>query len=735
MEPLLEDQSLVSDQIEPEPELQTQEPEYLPEEVGQALWEIVNRVETADNSNRIKVLTYSKRNDLFFKGIQYLLWNSAANDWEIPESSMMDGVDDAEFDARVLNRIINIIRPNVESIVAALSAALPTVKFFPEDSDQPEDVTTSKAWSNLADLIQLKNDAKLKFIQLIYSMIMNHYTAIYNYPEEHEKNGKYKVPVYGTKKIIQSWQSCLQCGMDVEESEMMCPQCGSDQIDSTQSEEEIPFIQEYREAAKTMEKIEIFSPMNVKIPTYVAQQDEKMGYLILEQDMHYALLRSIYPEIADKIIPGDGSNSDRWARIYNYSSDEGLVTVRHAWFRPWMFQTIEDEEIRAQLLQLFPEGCCAVFIENQFVEAYNENLDTRWTIPKWPLSEYITAEPLVNTIVPIQEMRNSLVNLTIETIEHGISETFVDPQVVDTEVYSQTPSAPGNLYPVKNVRPGVPLDQSFASLKPAILSQEVPTVFNILDADTKFLTGNYPAVYGGPNDSGSKTFSEYSMSRTQALQRLALIWTTANVTWAKVLEKSVLSFIENLVEDEKFSKQQGDGYVNIWIRQSELAGKIGRVQAESSEQFPMSWSQKRDALFKLLELGFEPIVQAMSHPENSSLLTQFVGVDEFYFPGSEDRDKQLSEIAELLRGQPQIDPANPQVMMPSVPIEPDVDNDQVHIFVTQAWLVSPVGQDTKLTNPGGYQNVVAHLQMHMQKFMMEQQPPPAGNENGSEQPS
>jgi len=53
-------------------------------------------------------------------------------------------------------------------------------------------------------------------------------------------------------------------------------------------------------------------------------------------------------------------------------------------------------------------------------------------------------------------------------------------------------------------------------------------------------------------------------------------------------------------------------------------------------------------------------------------------------------------------------------MMPTIIPELNVDDHNVEIGICQTWLRSLEGQLAKVENPQGYQNVIAHLDIHMQ---------------------
>jgi hypothetical protein len=54
---------------------------------------------------------------------------------------------------------------------------------------------------------------------------------------------------------------------------------------------------------------------------------------------------------------------------------------------------------------------------------------------------------------------------------------------------------------------------------------------------------------------------------------------------------------------------------------------------------------------------------------------------------------------------------------PSVGIDPSIDDDEIHIGVCKIYLKSPEGLASKGTP--GYQNVEAHLEMHLQNQQMQ----------------
>jgi len=277
----------------------------------------------------------------------------------------------------------------------------------------------------------------------------------------------------------------------------------------------------------------------------------------------------------------------------------------------------------------------------------------------------------------------------------------------------------------------------FHTVKTASLSREVDSFSDKITQGSQFVSGAFPSIFGGTLQGGSGTYKEYESSRNQALQRLSLIWKMVNVWWKDTIFKSCKEYARNLQTDQAYVKRTGESFINVWIRKAEMQGKVGDVEAESSDQFPVSEQNRRDLILGLLT-NASPIIsqffgQVIAHPENIGMVSRLLGFGQLYIPGDDQRNKQLVENLRLMTSEPvptgqiQMDEAGQpildengqpqQVMMTSIPIE-EVDDDNIHIEITKAFMVSDPGQYLKETSPAGYQNLMLHLQMHQQRQAM-----------------
>jgi len=510
--------------------------------------------------------------------------------------------------------------------------------------------------------------------------------------------------------------NCAECGSNLEEKvfqneekpkvsddELTCHVCGYKGSPVTEEyDEQIPRIIGSRINPKSRTIIEVFSPLFAHIPFY-ARQQEHIPYLRLKFEQHFSLIKNIYPKLAKKGITPSTDVDDAEYRGLNVAvNNSNLCTVECLWVRNWGLDIVQgkDKDV-AKLKKRFPDGMYAVIIDGNLVEVQNEALDDHWEISNSPLSTYIHGEPLGKPLAPIQEINNEVVDLQIETFEHSIPETFARADVLDFKKYGKSKAAPGMIFPIKAPMDGSPLSGAFHSLKTATLSEETETFARRLDEKGQFVSASFPSIYGGPATSGSKTAKEYTESRAMALQRLSIPWNTVKFFWAGLMGKAVPLFIAALKEsqqDYKSVDKTNTGFVNNWITQEDIAGKIGRVEADVDEDMPQSAAQLKDIFVQLMTLKDEHISEAIYHPENTGLLIKALGAPDFYIPGNDERNKQYDEFRALLRGE-------------AVEIT-EIDNNVIEAEVCDVFLTSATGLMIKKNNPEGWEAIRKHRNEH-----------------------
>lgn len=662
-------------------------------ELGQALWDVSKETEMKDKYTRERNLFHWKKLDYFWHTIQYL-------------EETQNGFDSPEFNADEYDDIIgftkcyNVYKSHGESIIAALSVDFPNIIFPPNDAEDPDDKQTSEAFTKISDLLKKQNEGKLLLIKALFTLYNCGIVFGRTYSKADKKYGTYEVPELKTTDSLQ----CPDCGEQMQGNNCQCGYVGEPitvPIQETDS---------YRTENKVRQIMEVHGPLNVFIPSWARCKDH-ITYLRYTEDLPEYDIRYQFKDTGVELtkFSEDTEELEKWARKpFNTTRQERLIPVHHKWFSPCQYYGLKrSEEDTQKLFEDYPDGIHAVYVADQLVILENEDLHDVWAISMDPRSRFVHADPIGRSMVPVQEVINEVFNITVTSIEQGVPLTFADSDVLDFNAYKNSPAIPGQIYPAKS-RPGQNLRDSFETLKTATVSQEIEKFADRLEQMGQFVVGSFPSIYGGKLE-GSRTAAEYNMSRQQSLQRLSTTWIIVTYFWATFTEISCKGFVNNMKTDERFTKKEGNSYINVWIRRTELLGKIGDVEPEIVEQFPVSSTQKQAMLTQLLEMKSPQIDNVVFHPANRATVARYTGFGELYIPGENDQNKQWEEIDALLKGNAT---ESEMGLNPSVKTDPDIDDALVHIQTCRAFLTSDRGRLIRIENPNGWANVVAHMKMH-----------------------
>lgn len=694
----------------------------IPKDIETDLLTCYNFYNREDRATREIMVAFWRKLENYFNGIQRIFWDYSISDWRrVPLTD--DDKATSLIDPTLYDKIINIYRAHGESLIAALSIKLPNVVFYPDDADVTEDIDTAKAYSKIAELVTKHNDGILIFIKALFILFNQGVVAAYIYNRESTEYGTVKVPSYGEDiKHVTHTLICPICNEVIDQfstrgDEQVQPQvekcgsCGAEvEPNDSITEELFPQITGYTNEPKSRTIIDVFGPLYAHMPLYARAQKD-MPYICLKFEQHNAMLRDFYPEaIKDKIGIKGGSGAsntyDRWARSFNaiqYSELQNQSTVACTWLRPWAFECLGDNDKVAALKKLYPDGVYFEVINDSLLaRARPEELDAHWEITHNPLSNYLHADPMGKPLAPVQEIITEINDLTLDTFEHSIPETFADPLVLDFKKYRDSEAKPGMVTPAKPAA-GKGLAEGFHTLKTATLSKDMDVYDSNMTQKGQFVSGSLPSIWGGANSTGSKTASEYSESRAMAMQRLNITWVMLKTWWAKTIGKGVTIYANSMIADEKIVQKSNtnNGFVNIWIKQAELIGKIGSVEPDADETLPMSAEALKGVIMELIPLNNPEVNSALFSPMNTPLIARALGAPNLFIPGEDQRDQQLSEISDILNGIP-------------VAVEPLINDHPIHIEVIKSWAASSTGIAIKKLNPQAYEMVtIQHLQEHM----------------------
>jgi hypothetical protein len=734
------------------------------------LKDVVEHFHKEDSSVRDRQIRVARQLKLFWENFQRTWYSETAHDWRVWDIQQAQGESD---DQNYYDKPVNIYRAYLESLIAALSVTVPPIKCFPDDADNPSDLSTAKAGDKIAQLIFRHNDAPLLWIHALFVYMTEGMTACYSYSDSDYEYGSYDEKKYDEIEEMHEYKMCPNCGQEIDdrivsaeadefqpddddamlhdvqynEGMELCPQCMSIVDPELQrSPLIITRLVGTTKQPKSRQCLEVYGLLNVKVANYARKQCDTL-YLEYSYEDHYAAVLEKYPDLREdkqnfgNIMGGTGGGSEpyeRWARLspqYRGEYPINNVTCREVWLRPAAFNILEEERAK-KLKELFPDGAKVCLVNDEYASSCNESLDDHWTLTYNPLSDYVNFDPVGLLLVTLQDITNDLISLILQTIEHGIPQTFVDPAVLDTEAYRQLEATPGSLIPSKPISSNKKVSDGFYEVKTATLSSEILPFANMVQQLAQQVSGALPSLFGGAMQGGGETASEYSMSRAQALQRLQTTWKLLTLWWKNIFGKVIPQYMKDLVTDERDVQRNKDGsFVNVIIRRAEMEGKLGKVELEANENLPMTWNQIKDVVMKLIESGNPELLSILGSPENLPVVRDALGLTDFYLPGEDDRTAELEEITQLLNSEPMQMPPDPMMVMqaqmmgqeppppqefPSVDIDQEIDNHALRFEIDRAWLVSDAGRLAKTENPPGYKNVLLHAKAHKQAMMMEQ---------------
>jgi len=132
-------------------------------------------------------------------------------------------------------------------------------------------------------------------------------------------------------------------------------------------------------------------------------------------------------------------------------------------------------------------------------------------------------------------------------------------------------------YPAR-ARPGQPLAAGFfqpaaAQVPPDLVRHQQ----ELMGPVSQFLTGLFPAVFGGEMES-QKTATGYAMARDQAMGRLGLVWRRLKQFYSDVMLLSVDCFRKIGLRMRRFRFWSGGEFESHWIRLADLKGIFRRIR-------------------------------------------------------------------------------------------------------------------------------------------------------------
>jgi hypothetical protein len=741
--------------------------ERLPERLQAELRGLVQHFSQQEQLERRVEVRKARQGRYFWRGIQHIYWDADNNQFRVMANGSTTAVGNTSSDAASLpdpRRVTNIYQPYGRTIISVLTQNNPTVRFEPEDPTNTRDITAAREADKMRRIIERNNDMTRLQADLGRFLWTDGRVAMYTrYVTDGSRYGFEDQPY--TNEAAEGIGT--QHGLTPEQTSSVTDGQAL-LIDGIESVEK-------SRMARGAETISVLGVLEVKVPI-TANNIHDFPYLQYSIEIDGSTAKAAYPWVADKITEG-GSNTgesefDRMARISTVQgtastgnvgqSMSHLVTCQRTWLRKSAFMNVHDEEVRAELMRLFPDGCHVVFMGDTYCESRNECMDDHWAIMHALPGDGQNRPALGEALIPMQETFNDLMNISLSTYEYALPATWVDQSAIDIDALQEQTSQPGAHIPAKRTA-GSSMSDNFYTEPPASVSGDmIQFMENIQGPLAQFVTGALPSLFGG-SMADNETAAGYSMARDQAMGGIGLIYREMKSLYARVMLQGVRCAAYNRVNDIKTQLPGRNGKPQpVSVEIEDLKGNL-RCLPETDENFPESWSQKRNAFMTLFgQAATNPILMnILQQPDNQVLAQQMFGIEGLVIPGADSRNKQLVEIDQLLSEAPAPNepavhqaavektlaqvaqhaglqvppppqPTPEQLLVPSVPIDTIFDDHQIEFEECKRWINSPEGMDAKAMNPTGFQNVRLHALAHYNQMKQDaaeaaqQQNPPKG---------
>jgi hypothetical protein len=747
--------------------------ETLPPEIQAILLSVVEGLDTANMSSRRERVKVTRRAREFWNANQYQYWSEVDATWKTPSSTFPGGSpgqvglpnEDPPFQF-----VTNMYRGNGQTFSATVTGSTPSIKFWPQDPKQSADMNTAKAAERIARFIERNNRMPVLLSELAYYVWNDAQVGAYvRFVRDGEQFGWDEQPIMGSQpqQITPDQYACPQCASTQpaplhpetgipaappmpcppgEPGQPPCPPMGPENFQPAQIAQ-VPVQTGVKRIPKGQEVIDFVGSLEMVTPGF-ARKLRDFPFIGYDNEQHVTKLKALFPNAAQQIATSAGdtggeAQTDRNARIQTMqgiipNDTTQLVTFRRRWLRPYVFESLEPGQ-KAQVQAIFQDGCYVAFAGKQYCESRNESMDAHWRV----MSPVVGESSAGHDIISLQERLNTLLNIEMETYEHGIPMTLMAAEAMNSEALRKAPPRPGYITPVPT-RAGLPVNAQITTQQAGQVSpQAVEHARDLMGPTAQFIGGLFPALFGG-GMVGNDTASGYAMQRDQAMGRIGLVYRRIKEFYAEVMLLAVETFRKNRKGSDVAIAVLGPGaqFDADTIHVDDLEGSI-YAYPETDEDYPVSWTQKKNAVMELLA-SQNPAIQAwFGTPAGASALGRITGLGgDISIPGADARSKQYREVSELLKsaplppavdpntGAPALDPVTGMPAQPTstIPVDEILDDHQTEYLACQEWSQSDEGQTAKAQNPAGYENVRLHAAQHRQLAMAAMAPPPEQTE-------
>ena len=685
----------------------------LPEQLVEVLRSTIVKFSGRGKYSRRREVRRAWKLRLYQEGVQHLQWSNAGYS-QLVGGGTVTNSSGGSMQCPTYMDAYNIFLRFFLIVQAVLTQTLPSVRWMPMDPSNPDDVDKNKEAQNFAKLFDRFNDVKDILGQIVRMLGMDGRTVSWTRTEEDSQ-------AFGF------------------EADGITP--------------------------KRFQTTSIYGALETKVPVTCRKFDKSCLYVFIYHDNDIEIAKARYPWKADEIKVGGAalgeSQYERFARLGVLNGVRGGLgsggvgdSLDHIesggdyFLRPEAFTGHEYEAdfegggtVKEKLLELFPQGCRAVFEGDAYCASYKEAMDDHLDI-QWPYQgDGMSRQGFMEVMAIVQDNFNDLCNWLREKVDTGAGETFVAGDQDSVDAITSQRAAPNAIRAAKQFKtPGEPLANGFYKTP----DPEIPaTLFKLLEfmrGDLpEFLLAALPSIQGGEmSDNG--TASGYAMATANAKGQLGILWGRMQRMWARIRYQSALAAAQDEAATGTVQTTTSTGETIAVNMDALKKGNFGCYPDEDSG-FPETTAQKRLILKDWAQMaGASPMAaELFDNVDNIEQMKELNGFSEMTFIPAEARTKQLHEIELLLQEAPV--PPDPAMLdqaqtahaaaslvattaggqappfaappdQPSVPVQ-ELDYHQYEFQTCQQWLSSKARRDEdEKGNQAGVQNVILHALAH-----------------------
>lgn len=690
----------------------------------------------------------------YFKGNQYISFDTDNFTWFDPLEAMFDGDPDKE-DLGVYRYVNNIHQMLALSFVAALSPQVPKTQYMPADAERLEDLATAKAASRLQQVIERKNNIKrIQKMELLLLWTDGCYFSYQRFLVDSDRGKTHREPEWGmVPGELPDRFECPNCGATTPAAnmpsfaQMSCmgdqkqPGCGQPLSPSNYYPAEpieYPGITGYKDVPNGMVAIDVYGILNVVAAPY-ANRLYQSPLLRLDEEVDLGSVRSAYPDKWDDLKSGEFSTGDtmleRMARQRvlnmiggrnNMTTDE-MPTFSRSWIQPWAFASLTGKSLAQQLKQMFPDGVMVVHVGRTFLEARKANSRDSWTWCGMVEGYGLNPPGVGDVVLDVQDRFNDSGNSMAEHMDRNATGlVLVDGSAIDSRKLNNKPMLAGTLTEIP--RKGPNMNKPMRDIVTQITLGQTPGLAEYMDKLLLFaqlVSGVLPQIFGG-SDPNVKTAQGQRQMYNIALGRLGLFWDNVREEHAEKAGLCVRIAAKNYTADILDVVATGDQeFRNEYVRINDLSGEF-HAYAETDQGFPQTYAEIQQRLQDLFtaaqgEAAQTLIMEIMEDPANQKTIANYLLPANIVLPGDDARIKYtriinilLGQKAKLING----------VMVPSILVDQTYDRKYVELIkqVVNDWAIK--NWKLQADNPDGWNNVLAYYTMAAElgaQMEMEQQ--------------